>query len=169
MWHGGAVSLLPFLEAGREGFPEPDVHSLSVTPVIVGNHRTAGTRPYNYLTPRSRLRGLRGFVWESPGEVQTRSATLAEMAGVGRGKGWSPHPMAFGFGFNKQKLLSAAEKFVQQGKLQNAIAEYEKILKNDAKDLTVNNTIGDLYARLGDSAKAIECFKTVGDAYAAQG
>jgi tetratricopeptide (TPR) repeat protein len=77
--------------------------------------------------------------------------------------------MAFGFGFNKQKILSAAEKFVQQGKLQNAIAEYDKVLKNDAKDLTVNNTIGDLYARLGDTAKAIECFKTVGDAYAAQG
>ncbi|HEX7424776.1 MAG TPA: tetratricopeptide repeat protein, partial [Terriglobales bacterium] len=77
--------------------------------------------------------------------------------------------MAFGFGFNKQKILSAAEKFVQQGKLQNAIAEYDKVLKHDAKDLTVNNTIGDLYARLGNSAKAIECFKTVGDAYAAQG
>jgi tetratricopeptide (TPR) repeat protein len=77
--------------------------------------------------------------------------------------------MAFGFGFNKQKALSAAEKFVQQGKLQNAIAEYDKILKNDTKDLTVNNTIGDLYARMGDIAKAIECFKTVGDAYAAQG
>ena len=77
--------------------------------------------------------------------------------------------MAFGFGFNKQKVLSAAEKFVQQGKLQNAIAEYDKVLQHDAKDLTVNNTIGDLYARLGDSTKAIECFKTVGDAYAAQG
>jgi len=77
--------------------------------------------------------------------------------------------MAFGFGFNKQKVLSAAERFVQQGKLQNAIAEYDKVLKHDAKDLTVNNTIGDLYARLGDSAKAIECFKKVGDAYAAQG
>jgi tetratricopeptide (TPR) repeat protein len=77
--------------------------------------------------------------------------------------------MAFSFGFNKQKVLSVAEKFVQQGKLQNAIAEYNKVLKHDAKDLTVNNTIGDLYARLGDSAKAIECFKTVGDAYAAQG
>jgi tetratricopeptide (TPR) repeat protein len=77
--------------------------------------------------------------------------------------------MAFGFGFNKQKVLSAAEKFVQQGKLQNAIAEYEKVLKNDEKDLTVNNTIGDLYARLGDTEKAIECFKKVGDAYAAQG
>ncbi len=77
--------------------------------------------------------------------------------------------MAFGFGFNKQKVLSAAEKFVQQGKLQNAIAEYEKILKHDAKDLTVTNTVGDLYARLGDSAKAVGCFKSVGDAYAAQG
>ena len=77
--------------------------------------------------------------------------------------------MAFGFGFNKQKVLSAAEKFVQQGKLQNAIAEYEKSCKHDEKDLTVNNTIGDLYAGLGDSEKAIECFKTVGDAYAAQG
>ena len=77
--------------------------------------------------------------------------------------------MAFGFGFNKQKVLSAAEKFVQQGKLQNAIAEYEKILKADAKDLTVANTVGDLYARLGESDKAIECFKSVGDAYATQG
>ena len=77
--------------------------------------------------------------------------------------------MAFGFGFNKQKVLSAAEKFVQQGKLQSAIAEYEKVLRHDVKDLTVNNTIGDLYSRLGDNAKAIEYFKMVGDAYAAQG
>jgi tetratricopeptide (TPR) repeat protein len=77
--------------------------------------------------------------------------------------------MAFGFGFNKQKVLGAAEKYVQQGKLQNAIAEYEKILKHDPKDLTVTNTVGDLYARLGENDKATECFKRVGDAYAAQG
>ncbi len=77
--------------------------------------------------------------------------------------------MAFGFGFNKQKVLSAAEKYVQQGKLQNAIAEYEKILKNDPKDLTVTNTVGDLYSRLGETDKATECFKNVGDAYAGQG
>ena len=77
--------------------------------------------------------------------------------------------MAFGFGFNKQKVLSAAEKFVQQGKLQNAIAEYEKVLKADPKDLTVMNTVGDLYSRLGNIDKAVECFKSVGDAYATQG
>jgi tetratricopeptide (TPR) repeat protein len=77
--------------------------------------------------------------------------------------------MAFGFGFNKQKVLSAAEKYVQQGKIQSAISEYEKVTKADPKDLTVTNTIGDLYSRLGEADKATECFKTVGDAYAAQG
>ena len=77
--------------------------------------------------------------------------------------------MAFGFGFNKQKVLSSAEKYVQQGKIQNAIAEYEKVIKADPKDLTVTNTIGDLYSRLGDADKATDCFKTVGDAYATQG
>lgn len=77
--------------------------------------------------------------------------------------------MAFGLGFNKQKVLVTAEKFVQQGKLQNAISEYEKILKADPKDLTVSNTIGDLYARIGENDKAVQSFKSVGDAYAAQG
>jgi tetratricopeptide (TPR) repeat protein len=77
--------------------------------------------------------------------------------------------MAFGFGFNKQKVLSAAEKYVQQGKIQNAIAEYEKVLKADPKDLTVMNTVGDLYSRLGQADKATDCFKAVGDAYATQG
>jgi len=84
------------------------------------------------------------------------------------GSGVCTH-MAFGFGFNKQKVLSAAEKYVQQGKMQNAIAEYEKVLKADPKDLTVTNTVGDLYSRLGQIDKATECFKSVGDAYANQG
>jgi tetratricopeptide (TPR) repeat protein len=73
------------------------------------------------------------------------------------------------FGFNKQKVLGSAEKYVQQGKIQNAIAEYDKVLKNDPKDLTVANTVGDLYSRIGESDKATECFKSVGDAYASQG
>ena len=63
--------------------------------------------------------------------------------------------MALGFGSNKTKILSAAEKFVQSGKLQNAIAEYEKILKQDPRDLTVLNTVGDLYARLGRADRTV--------------
>ncbi len=77
--------------------------------------------------------------------------------------------MALGFGFNKQKVLASAEKYVQQGKLTNAIAEYEKILEKDPKDLTVLNTIGDLYARDGNSPKASEYYTRVGDSYAHQG
>ena len=77
--------------------------------------------------------------------------------------------MAFGFGFNKAKVLASAEKFVQQGKLHNAITEYEKVVEKEPKDLTVLNTIGDLYARLGQNEKAGEFFKRVGDSYATDG
>jgi pilus assembly protein FimV len=77
--------------------------------------------------------------------------------------------MALGFGFNKAKVLASAEKYVQQGKLHHAISEYEKIVEKDVKDLTVLNTIGDLYARLGQNEKAGEFFKRVGDTYASEG
>lgn len=77
--------------------------------------------------------------------------------------------MAFGFGFNKAKVLATAEKYVQQGKLHHAVTEYEKIVEKDPKDLTVLNTIGDLYARLGQADKASEYFKRVGDSYATEG
>jgi pilus assembly protein FimV len=77
--------------------------------------------------------------------------------------------MALGFGFNKVKVLAQAEKFVQQGKLSNAIAEYEKIIKEDPKDLTVLNTVGDLYARMGNNDQAVSYFKRVGDQYAQNG
>jgi tetratricopeptide (TPR) repeat protein len=77
--------------------------------------------------------------------------------------------MALGFGFNKAKVLASAEKYVQQGKLHHAISEYEKIVEKDPKDLTVLNTIGDLYARLGQNEKAGEFFKRVGDTYASEG
>src|SRR5215469_15764236 len=77
--------------------------------------------------------------------------------------------MALGFGFNKAKVLAQAEKFVQQGKLPNAIAEYEKIIKEDPKDLTVLNTVGDLYVRTGDNDRATHYFKRVGDQYAQNG
>ncbi len=77
--------------------------------------------------------------------------------------------MAFGFGFNKAKVLSAAEKAVQQGKLQHAISEYEKIIKEDPKDLTVLNTVGDLCARVGQTDRAATYFRKVGDAYASDG
>jgi len=77
--------------------------------------------------------------------------------------------MALGFGFNKTKVLASAEKNVQQGKLANAIADYQKVLKEDPKDLTILNTIGDLHSRLGQNEQAVTCFRKVGDTYAHDG
>lgn len=77
--------------------------------------------------------------------------------------------MVFGFGFNKAKVLASAEKNVKAGKLQNAIADYERVLKEDPKDLTVMNTVGDLYARVGNSEKATLYFRKVGEVYIRDG
>ena len=74
-----------------------------------------------------------------------------------------------GFGFNKTKILASAEKNAKQGRLQNAIADYEKILKEEPNDLNVLNTIGDLYARVGNVEQATAYFQRVGDAYAGEG
>src|SRR5215813_9177560 len=77
--------------------------------------------------------------------------------------------MALGLGFNKTKTSKAAERFVLQGKLQNAIAEYEKILKDDPRDLTVLNTVGELHVRLNQLEEGLQCFRKVAETYAAEG
>jgi len=66
--------------------------------------------------------------------------------------------MALGLGFNKAKILQSAEKYVLQGKLPAAIAEYQKILRKDPKDLMTLNTVGDLYVRSGQIEEASKCF-----------
>lgn len=61
----------------------------------------------------------------------------------------------------RDTILKAAERYVQQGKLDAALAEYRKILRADPRDLTVANTVGDLYARLGRADEAIKHYLTV--------
>src|SRR5688572_19371288 len=68
--------------------------------------------------------------------------------------------------FDREAALTRAEKFAQQGKLRPAIAEYRKVLEDQPGDLTVLNTLGDLYLRAGVPAKAAECFERLGRAYA---
>jgi len=75
----------------------------------------------------------------------------------------------FGFGFNKEKSRANAERYLRQNKLQFAITEYEKILQVEPRDLAILNTVGDIYARLGQNEKAIERFRVVGESYANDG
>ncbi len=80
---------------------------------------------------------------------------------------WSA--IMFGFGYSKDKSRASAEKYLQQNKLQNAITEYEKILKVEPGDFAILNTVGDIYSRLGQNEKAIERFRVVGESYAKDG
>ena len=146
---------------------EPSVHSLLVT---LGNHRIPTVRTYNWPCPVGHLPLLQTTLAAcTPEQFPSTGIRFCVKRFFGEDQGLEFDALMALFGFNKQKVLASAEKYVQQGKLQNAISEYEKVLKNDPKDLTVNNTVGDLYSRLGETDKAIDCFKSVGDAYAGQG
>ncbi len=69
-------------------------------------------------------------------------------------------------GDNKSKLLREAERYVLQGKIAHAIAEYLKIIKNDPNDVLTLNTVGDLCLRQGKVADARKYFAHVADHYA---
>jgi tetratricopeptide (TPR) repeat protein len=81
-------------------------------------------------------------------------------------------PLAEGIGqteeymaFNKSKLLESALKYLSQGKVSQAIAEYQLILRSDPQDQATLMTVGDLFARQGDMAHAIEYFERLAQVY----
>jgi tetratricopeptide (TPR) repeat protein len=71
--------------------------------------------------------------------------------------------------FDKAKVLRAAEKYLAQGKIPAAIAEYRQIVENDADDVMALNVLGDLYARADKKREAISCFARIADHYREQG
>ena len=72
-------------------------------------------------------------------------------------------------GFDKAKAISAAEKYLAQGKIPSAINEYCRIVERDPHAYSALNTLGDLYARTQKTRDAIECFQRVADHYREQG
>ncbi|HEX4004453.1 MAG TPA: tetratricopeptide repeat protein [Candidatus Acidoferrales bacterium] len=67
--------------------------------------------------------------------------------------------------FNKNKALENALKYLNQGKVAQAIGEYQQILRHDAKDQATLMTVGDLFARQGDMPQAIEYFERLAQVY----
>jgi pilus assembly protein FimV len=67
--------------------------------------------------------------------------------------------------FNKNKALESALKFLNQGKVAQAIGEYQQILRQDPKDQATLMTVGDLFARQGDMPQAIEYFERLAQVY----
>ncbi len=69
----------------------------------------------------------------------------------------------------KRKGLQAAMGYVQQGKLDQAVAEYQAILRTDPNNCNVLNALGDLSVRIGHKAEAIGYFKRLGEVYRLDG
>ena len=71
--------------------------------------------------------------------------------------------------FNKNKALESALKYLNQGKVAQAISEYQQILRHDPKDQATLMTVGDLYARQSDMPHAIEYFERLAQVYLGDG
>jgi tetratricopeptide (TPR) repeat protein len=67
--------------------------------------------------------------------------------------------------FNKSKALENALKFLNQGKVAQAIGEYQQVLRYDPKDQATLMTVGDLFARQGDMPQAVEYFERLAQVY----
>lgn len=72
-------------------------------------------------------------------------------------------------GINKNKIILAAQKYIQKGQVDKAIAEYLKIVKDDPKDIKTWLRIGDLYAKKGAKQEAVATYLKVAEYYSEQG
>ena len=71
--------------------------------------------------------------------------------------------------YNKSKFVEAAQKLLNQGKVAQAIAEYQQILKYEPKDQVTLMTIGELYIRQGETFQAIDYFERLAQIFVGDG
>jgi pilus assembly protein FimV len=71
--------------------------------------------------------------------------------------------------YNKSKFVEAAQKLLNQGKVAQAIAEYQQILKYEPRDQVTLMTIGELYIRQGETIQAIDYFERLAQLFVTDG
>jgi pilus assembly protein FimV len=71
--------------------------------------------------------------------------------------------------YNKSKFVEAAQKLLNQGKVAQAIAEYQQILKYEPRDQVTLMTIGELYIRQGETFQAIDYFERLAQLFVGDG
>jgi len=71
--------------------------------------------------------------------------------------------------YNKSKFVEAAQKLLNQGKVAQAIAEYQQILKYEPRDQVTLMTIGELYIRQGETIQAIDYFERLAQLFVGDG
>src|SRR5204863_350727 len=71
--------------------------------------------------------------------------------------------------YSKSKYVEAAHKLLNQGKVAQAIAEYQNILKYEPRDQVTLMTIGELYIRQGETFQAIDYFERLAQIFVGDG
>jgi len=70
---------------------------------------------------------------------------------------------------DREKILQTAQKYIDKKKYDRAIEEYQRIVREDPKDMRTLLKIGDLQARMGSFADAVATYDRVGQRYSAEG
>ena len=71
--------------------------------------------------------------------------------------------------YKKSKFVESAQKLLNQGKVPQAIAEYQQILKFEPRDQVTLMTIGELYIRQGETFQAIDYFERLAQIFVGDG
>jgi pilus assembly protein FimV len=71
--------------------------------------------------------------------------------------------------YNKSKFVEAAQKLLNQGKVPQAISEYQQILKYEPRDQVTLMTVGELYIRQGETFQAIDYFERLAQIFVGDG
>jgi len=69
----------------------------------------------------------------------------------------------------KEQILNNANKFLQKGQIDKAIAEYRNLLNIDPKNVQVRLKVGDLLLKINKQKEALEEFSTAADTYRSMG
>jgi len=64
---------------------------------------------------------------------------------------------------DRPAILRSAEKLLRQGKIEQAIAEYVRIVEEQPSDWNTANVLGDLYVRAGQTDRAVDQFARIAD------
>ncbi|AUX25271.1 hypothetical protein SOCEGT47_058150 [Sorangium cellulosum] len=70
---------------------------------------------------------------------------------------------------DRDKVLQTAQKLVERKRFDRAIAEYQKLVAEDPRDVRTLLKIGDLYLRMEEYVDAITTYERVGQFYSLQG
>lgn len=72
-------------------------------------------------------------------------------------------------GINREKVLDAANKYVEKKKYDKAIVEFRRVMEADPNDSRTLHKIGELQAKMGLYAEAVDTFEAVARLYQSGG